>query len=94
LSNQGNTSDDKTKPRACAACCKASIFSSYCQVCHGENGDAGLSGAKNLITSTLTPTEKLDLIRLGKGNMPAFAASLPDDQILAIIDYTNTFKAK
>lgn len=70
------------------------LYVAYCQVCHGENGDAGLSGAKNLITSTLTPSEKLDLIRLGKGNMPAFAASLPDDQILAIIDYTNTFKAK
>lgn len=68
------------------------LYGSYCQACHGEKGDAGLSGAKNLQISTLTKEEKATIISKGKGSMPGFSA-LSTEEVNAVIQYTETFSA-
>lgn len=67
------------------------LYTAACINCHGQNGDLGKSGAKNLKTTVLNETEKLALIKKGKGVMPAYS-SLSDTQIQAIVQYINTFK--
>ena len=66
------------------------LYASYCQSCHGQDGAAGLSGAKNLRVSLLTVDQKKDLIRNGKGAMPAYA-QLSDSDVDMLIQYTETF---
>ena len=65
------------------------LYSSYCQSCHGKDGDAGLSGAKNLRLSILTTDEKKKLIRNGKGAMPAYS-QLSDSELDMLVQYTET----
>jgi len=67
------------------------LYTAACVNCHGENGDLGKSGAKNLKTSTLNDQEKSTLVKKGKGVMPAYS-SLSDTQIQAIVQYIGTFK--
>ena len=69
------------------------LYSTYCIACHGEKGDAGLSGAKNLRTSALSQDEKMTIIKNGKGSMPGFS-KLSDDEVKAILLYTDTFLEK
>ncbi|MGZ4056571.1 MAG: c-type cytochrome [Bacteroidia bacterium] len=68
------------------------IFSQNCVSCHGEDGKAGLSGAADLSTSTLSLQAKIDIIKNGKnGTMPSYSA-LNDEQIKAVAEYTETLK--
>jgi len=69
------------------------LYVAYCQACHGENGDAGRSGAKNLKVSALSKSEMEAYIRIGKGAMPGFS-NLSQEEIDAIILYTDTFRQK
>ncbi|MBS1595192.1 MAG: cytochrome c [Bacteroidetes bacterium] len=66
------------------------IYTVKCIACHGENGDLGLSGAKNLKITTLTDDQQKDIILHGKGGMSAFP--LPDDQLNGVIAYLKTLK--
>jgi mono/diheme cytochrome c family protein len=43
-----------------------------CASCHGEQGDLGVSGAKNLRASVLNPVAIQTIVRNGKNAMPAF----------------------
>lgn len=67
------------------------LYTAACVNCHGENGDLGKSGAKNLKTSTLTEQEKSMIVKKGKGVMPSYS-SLSDIQVQAIVKYVNTLK--
>lgn len=66
------------------------LYLAYCSSCHGENGDAGKSGANNLRTSILGKKEKESYIRIGKGAMPGFS-QLSESEINAIILYIDGF---
>lgn len=68
------------------------LYVAYCQPCHGDDGAAARSGAKNLRISTLSKDEKAAYIRIGKGAMPGFS-QLSRAEIDAIISYTDTFLA-
>lgn len=52
------------------------LYALHCASCHGESGDLGFSGAKNLKTSALTITEIKDIIKSGKNGMPSFRGIL------------------
>ncbi len=67
------------------------LYTAACVNCHGENGDLGKSGAKNLKTTMLNEQEKSMIIKKGKGVMPSYS-SLSDAQVQAIIQYIDTFK--
>jgi mono/diheme cytochrome c family protein len=62
-----------------------SLYKANCVVCHGNDGKLGLSGAKDLSTSTLEVAEIKELILHGKGLMPA--AQVNEEQAAAIADY-------
>ncbi|MDW8346052.1 MAG: cytochrome c [Bacteroidia bacterium] len=67
------------------------LYTAACINCHGENGDLGKSGAKNLKMSSLSETEKKRIITKGKGVMPGYS-SLSEAQVQAIIEYIATLK--
>ena len=69
------------------------VYSAKCVACHGEKGDAGLAGAKNLRITQLTDQEQKDIIRNGKPGtgMSAFP-DLTDDQLSGLIAYIKTLK--
>ena len=45
------------------------LYALHCASCHGESGDLGLSGAKNLKTSALTISEIKAIVKSGKNGM-------------------------
>jgi hypothetical protein len=69
------------------------LYLSYCSACHGENGNAGLSGAKDLTITALGRKEKMGIISKGKGSMPAFK-NLSEEELESIVAYTDQFLVK
>jgi len=63
------------------------LYNNYCTVCHGQYGDAGMSGAKNLKISTLTQQEVVAIITNGKGTMPAYAKIMSEKEIACVTEY-------
>ena len=68
------------------------IYKKRCVVCHGINGDMGMSGAKDLTQSELSIEEKMTIITNGKNVMTAFGEILEEDEIKAVAEYTLTLK--
>ena len=66
------------------------LYTSYCEACHGQNGDGQKSGSKNLRISILDNAAKVSIIRNGKGSMPGFSA-LSNAEVDALILYTDSF---
>lgn len=67
------------------------LFKTRCSLCHGEDGAAGLMGAKNLAESDLKDKQLKKIIKEGKGQMPP-NADLTDKQIEALADYVKQFR--
>lgn len=68
------------------------MFLSQCAMCHGSSGDQGLSGAKNLVTSTIKLEEVMNVITKGKNSMPKYSKSLSESEIKAITAYVMTLR--
>lgn len=52
------------------------LYLLHCASCHGEAGDLGVSGAKNLKITTLDINEIKTILAKGKNAMPAFKTIL------------------
>jgi cytochrome c6 len=65
----------------------ALLFLDQCAVCHGRQGDLGLSGAKDLRGSSLGRDEMAAVISQGKGAMAGFGAKLSAQQIGQVADH-------
>ena len=70
----------------------AKIYKMNCVICHGADGKLGINGAKPLPESVLTNDEKIVIVKKGKGVMTPFESILTDEQITAVVEYTNTLK--
>ena len=58
-----------------------------CAKCHGMNGEGGI-GPRIAGSPTLTDAEDLgNLVRSGRGAMPAVGAGWTDEQVQALVDY-------
>ncbi|MDH5475302.1 MAG: cytochrome c [Cyclobacteriaceae bacterium] len=68
------------------------MFLSQCAMCHGPSGDQGLSGAKNLLTSTMKLEEVMNIITKGKNSMPKYSKSLSENEIKVITAYVMTLR--
>lgn len=68
------------------------IYKKRCVVCHGINGDMGMSGAKDLTQSELTVEERMTIVTNGKNVMTAFGEILDEDEIKAVAEYTLELK--
>jgi len=70
------------------------VYSKACQNCHGADGKAGLSGAKDLSISLLSKEERVNIIKKGKNAMKGNESNLTEEQIQAVAEYVETFKNK
>jgi cytochrome c553 len=61
-----------------------------CVTCHGADGAAGISGAKNLAVTTLSDAELENVIANGKGAMPSYKKQLKPEQIKALVAHIRT----
>jgi mono/diheme cytochrome c family protein len=68
------------------------IYQQNCTRCHGDKGDAGLSGAADLSTSQNSMAYKMLVVKDGKGGMPAYGTTLSDEQLNAVLAYIETLK--
>ncbi len=68
------------------------LYGQYCTSCHGENGDKGLSGAKNLRISLQSPEEIKTLLSKGKNAMPSYKNILNDQETSALVQYLLTMR--
>lgn len=69
------------------------IYANKCAQCHGQIGNGGVSGAKDLSLTKLTDDEKKLLIRSGKNAMPGFKEDvLTDADLNAVVQYVATLK--
>jgi len=70
-----------------------SLYSNYCAVCHGPNGNPVMPGAPNFrrMETLMRPDMQLmATIRSGKGAMPGYFGVLRDREILDVIAYLRT----
>ncbi|HEX9162624.1 MAG TPA: cytochrome c [Thermoanaerobaculia bacterium] len=78
------------------------IFAKKCQACHGSEGAADTTMAKNMKVRPLSSEEvqkqsKEELIKItsdGKGKMPAFKSKMSKDEIQDVVDYIKSLKKK
>ena len=68
------------------------IYNNYCQSCHGDDGNKGLSGAKDLSASMLTKKESYSVIYNGRNNMMAYKNQLSKEQIDSVNNYIQILK--
>ncbi len=70
------------------------LYNAQCMVCHGNNGDAGLSGAKNLQLSKKTEAEIATIINSGKSTMPKMDGKFNAQEMKALVSYVKSLRAK
>ncbi len=58
------------------------FYEQRCDICHGADGKLGVSDATDLSTSTLTTDQIEEVIKNGKGAMPAFGNAFENDSTL------------
>lgn len=64
-----------------------------CASCHGEQGDLGVSGAKNLRTSKLDKIAIEKIIRYGNNGMPAFKGIITQQKAYdSLVRYVISFR--
>ena len=68
------------------------LYSAQCMVCHGEDGTASLSGAKNLKVSQKNDSEIAQIIITGKNTMPKVKPAFSEQELKAIVNYVNGLK--
>ncbi len=69
------------------------LYVNKCAQCHGEIGNGGVSGAKDLSLTQLSIEDQKTLIRLGKNAMPGFKEDvLSETDVDAVVQYVATMK--
>ena len=71
----------------------AKFYEQRCDICHGADGKLGVSSASDLSASVLTTDELKEIIKNGKGAMPAFGHALKSDSTLyALIEHITSLR--
>lgn len=68
------------------------IYKSRCVTCHGTDGKMGMNGAKNLPSSPLDVTQRIEVVTHGRNIMPGFKALMSEEEIKAVVEFTMTLK--
>ncbi|MBL7962929.1 MAG: cytochrome c [Flavobacteriales bacterium] len=63
----------------------AEVYAALCTLCHGADGKLGLSGAKDLTASALSPEEMRKIILDGKGGMAPYRNVLTAGEVDAVV---------
>lgn len=80
----------------------ADTYKAQCAMCHGADGTGDTPAGKAMKARSLkepdlvkaSDAELIAFIKKGKGNMPAYADSLKDDQIKDVVAYIRTLQKK
>jgi mono/diheme cytochrome c family protein len=78
------------------------VFEAYCVLCHGAGGKGDGQGGKALnppprdftdrkVMSVLTDDQLKEIIKNGKGAMPAWGSTLKDEDITNVLRYIRGF---
>ena len=70
------------------------IFTQVCAACHGQDGNLGVGGAKDLSQSKLSHTEIVQMIARGKGLMQPYESVLSEQEIEAVASYAEGLKSE
>jgi len=70
------------------------LYNAQCLVCHGNNGAARLSGAKNLQISKKTDAEITSIINTGKSTMPKMDGKFNAQEMKALVNYVKSLRGK
>ena len=78
----------------------ASMYKTNCALCHGTTGEADTPAGKTFEARSLNSSdvlkmsdaEMLELIKKGKGKMPAWEEVFTDDQLKDVIAYIHTLQ--
>lgn len=68
------------------------LFNAQCIVCHGVDGKASLSGAKDLTQSVKSVSEMIETIKTGKNTMPKMADIYSEEELKALAGYVKSLK--
>lgn len=63
------------------------VYDQTCAACHGRSGGGGIGPELRTVAGRLTFDEHVEVIRRGRGSMPAFSATLTAEQIEAVAAY-------
>lgn len=70
----------------------AALFTAQCIVCHGVDGKASFSGAKDLTLSTKSTSEIIETIQNGKNTMPKMANIYSEQELKALAEYVKLLR--
>jgi len=70
------------------------MYTDNCATCHGGDGKLGKAGAADLSASTIDAMEAKDIVTNGKSPMQGFGEQLSSEEINAVVNYIQSFKAK
>ncbi len=70
------------------------VYVKSCRLCHGNDGNLGLSGAANLKLSMLNVEQIKTVIIEGRKGMPAWKNQLTPTEIQEVSEYVVTLKNK
>ncbi len=70
----------------------AALYDSKCAICHGADGKAGVMGASDLSVSTLGHAAAVNVVKNGRKGMRAFGGELSDEEIAAVVTYTESLR--
>lgn len=68
------------------------IYKTRCVTCHGTDGKMGMNGAKELPSSPLDASQRIEVVTYGRKIMPGFKELLSEEEIKAVVDFTMTLK--
>lgn len=68
------------------------LFTANCVQCHGEDGQLGLAGSKNLTISQLDEAGIKNIISNGKNAMPPYKKVLNEQEVNALTKYVQGMK--
>lgn len=68
------------------------IYKNRCVTCHGTDGRMGMNGAKNLPSSPLNVTQRIEVVTHGRNIMPGFKELMSEEEIKAVVEFTMTLK--
>ena len=71
----------------------ATLYSTRCASCHGEDGGGSFGpalGGGVAVGRFPDAADQIVVVTQGRGSMPSFADSLTPEQIAAVVEYTRT----
>lgn len=72
------------------------LYSENCNICHGVDGKAGISGASDLSASTLDLDSVAHFIMKGKKSMPPFSFLFEEDKeaLDRVVEHVQSLRTK